>query len=61
MLEGDIIISINRQSINSIDDVRAVQAKLKPGDAVAFHVIRKRPGAKPPVQSIFLSGTLPEN
>ena len=42
---GDVIDSINRQPVNSLEDIRAVQAKLKPGDAVAFHVVR---GVAPP-------------
>jgi serine protease Do len=42
---GDVIDSINRQPVNSLEDIRAVQAKLKPGDAVAFHVWK---GLTPP-------------
>jgi serine protease Do len=42
---GDVIDSINRQPVNSLEDIRAVQAKLKPGDAVAFHVLK---GVTPP-------------
>jgi len=42
---GDVIDAINRQPVNSLDDIRAVQAKLKPGDAVAFHVLK---GVTPP-------------
>ncbi len=42
---GDVIDSINRQPVNSLEDIRTVQAKLKPGDAVAFHVLK---GLTPP-------------
>jgi serine protease Do len=42
---GDVIDSINRQPVNSLEDIRTVQAKLKPGDAVAFHVLK---GVTPP-------------
>ena len=42
---GDVIDAINRQPVNSLEDIRAVQAKLKPGDAVAFHVLK---GVTPP-------------
>jgi len=42
---GDVIDTINRQPVNSVDDIRKVQEKLKPGDAVAFHVVR---GVTPP-------------
>ena len=38
---GDVIDAINRQPVNSLDDIRKVQEKLKPGDAVAFHVVRR--------------------
>ena len=41
--ERDIIVSINRQPVASADDVRALQAKLKAGDAVAFRVMRPLP------------------
>ena len=42
---GDVIDAINRQPVNSLDDIRKVQEKLKPGDAVAFHVLK---GVNPP-------------
>jgi len=42
---GDVIDAINRQPVNSLEDIRKVQEKLKPGDAVAFHVVR---GVTPP-------------
>ena len=62
MLEHDIIIAINRQPVSSVDDIKKVQQTLKPGDAVAFRVVRPsrvnrgRPSA---IQTLFLSGTLP--
>jgi len=37
---GDVIDAINRQPVNSLEDIRKVQEKLKAGDAVAFHVVR---------------------
>lgn len=40
ILPRDIIVSINRQPVNSTDDVVKVQAGLKPGDPVAFRVMR---------------------
>jgi S1-C subfamily serine protease len=63
--EHDIITSLNRQPVNSREDIQKVQATLKPGDAVAFHVIRSAAGvhtraAAIPPQSMWLSGTLPE-
>jgi serine protease Do len=64
MEEKDVIISINRQPVASIDDVHKIQASLKPGDAVAFRVIRGaqgggRRGGGATSNSFFLSGTLP--
>jgi len=67
MMEQDIVLSINRQAVNSIDDVRKVQQALKAGDAVAFRVVRRAPGGararggSPATATMFLSGTLPEN
>jgi serine protease Do len=42
---GDVIDSINRQPVNSVEDIKKVQEKLKAGDAVAFHIVR---GVAPP-------------
>jgi serine protease Do len=42
---GDVIDSINRQPVNSLEDIRKVQEKLKAGDPVAFHVWK---GVTPP-------------
>jgi serine protease Do len=65
MLPRDIIMSINRRPINSVDDVQRVQAGLRPGDPMVFHIMRsQRPGAQGGAanwQSIYLSGTLPAN
>jgi serine protease Do len=62
--ERDIIVSINRQPITSIDDVRRIQSTLKPGSAVAFRVLRPEPAAMrsrgaTPYVSFYVSGTLP--
>lgn len=59
----DIIVSINRQPVATFEDVKAIQSKLKPGDTVAFRVMRaagiQRRG-QPQWASIYLSGTLPK-
>jgi len=65
MMEHDIITSLNRQPVNSVEDIKKVQSTLKPGDPVAFHVIRSVAGVRTraasiPPQSMWLSGTLPE-
>ncbi|MSV34435.1 MAG: Do family serine endopeptidase [Bryobacterales bacterium] len=66
LLEKDIIVGINRTPIASVEDIRGVQSKLKPGDAVAFRVVRRLPGGPrgkgaPRTTTMFLSGTLPQN
>ena len=66
LMEHDVIIAINRQPMTSVDDIRKVQGTLKPGDPVAFRVVRQIPGvrakgAQPRTNTIFLSGTLPQN
>ena len=66
LMEHDIIIAVNRQPIASVDDIRKVQGMLKPGDPVAFRVVRQIPGvrakgAQPTTTTMFLSGTLPQN
>lgn len=61
---NDIILSINRIPVASIDDIRKVQGKLKPGDAVAFRVMRGQPsplGGRTQYSQFFVSGTLPKN
>ena len=72
LLEKDIIVSINRQPVSSIDDVRSIQGKLKPGDAVAFRIMRPVPAAAAPrlqgksggsggaYVGTYIAGTLPK-
>jgi serine protease Do len=70
LLENDIITSINRQTVESADDVKRIQGTLKPGDPVAFHVMRgtiPQPGRRSGAQtggsgewrSLFVAGTMP--
>jgi serine protease Do len=64
--ERDIIVSINRQPVASVDDVKRLQGTMKPGDAVAFRVMRAIPGSRGgrgalQWQGIWLSGSLPQN
>lgn len=63
MQEGDAILSINRHPIVSPDDFMSLEKSLKPGQAVAVHIVRgngpsgtKR--AQP--ERYYLSGRLPE-
>ncbi len=60
--EKDVITSINRQPVTSVDDVHKIQSSLKPGDAVAFRVMRSAQGGngrRSTWNSFFVSGTLP--
>jgi serine protease Do len=52
---GDIVLEINRQPVNSEEDFRRIQAKLKSGDDVVF-LVRQRGRDN---GTIFLGGTLP--
>ncbi len=56
----DILLSINRQPVNSVNDVQNIQKNLKPGDAVAVRILRRDPGTRE-WNSQFLAGTLPLN
>jgi len=58
--KGDILVSINRHQINSTDDLKRIQATLKPGDAVAFRVMTRQ-GRAGEWASSFVAGTLPLN
>jgi serine protease Do len=58
--KGDIIVSINQQPVNSTEDLKKLQATLKPGDAVAFRIM-PRLGRAGEWASSFVAGTLPAN
>ena len=69
LVKDDILVSINRQPVESADDVKRIQNTLKPGDPVVFHVMRsdvpaalRRNGQStrsPKWTSAFLAGTMP--
>jgi len=67
LLDNDVIVAINRQPVSTTEDVRRIQATIKPGDPVAFHVMRSGQAARqnPRSQgaaewkSLFVAGTLP--
>ena len=62
LMEKDVILSINRQPVSSVEDVIRIQSSLKPGDPVAFRVMRSGPGGRgrpPQWTTFFVSGTLP--
>ena len=62
LIEGDVIVSINRQPVATVDDVKRLQAILKPGSPVAFRILRQQQLSRRQAgvwNSLFLSGTLP--
>jgi serine protease Do len=58
---GDVLMAINRQAVSSPADVKRIAATLKPGQPVAFKVLRSAPGPNGGGQwtPLFLAGTLP--
>ncbi|HTS31212.1 MAG TPA: Do family serine endopeptidase [Bryobacteraceae bacterium] len=61
MRPNDILTDINQHPITSTGDVKKVQATLKPGDAVAFRILRRDRGDRGPYTATFLAGTLPNS
>jgi serine protease Do len=60
--QGDVLVEINRHPVNSVGDITQVAGMLKPGQPVAFKVMRSvgqgQNGANQ-WQTLFLAGTLP--
>lgn len=54
---GDVIVAVNRIDINSIADLRDVQKMLKPGQDVAFKLMRALRGEW---ETLYLAEVLPE-
>jgi serine protease Do len=59
MRKGDVIVEINRQPVHTTDDVKRIQHELKPGDAVAFRILRQTGRNEWTPQ--FLAGSLPSH
>jgi serine protease Do len=59
LASGNIILSINGHDVNSVEDVKRIQATLKPGDAVKFHVLRRENPRTNEWTSDYLAGMLP--
>jgi serine protease Do len=60
--KDDVIVELNRQKVSSREDIRRIQGTLKPGDAVAFQVMRQAKGPRGgggEWQPIFAAGTVP--
>jgi serine protease Do len=62
LIKGDVIVTLNTRPVNSTDDIRRIQATLKPGDPVAFHVMRQSGGPRGGGDwvSVYPSGKVPE-
>lgn len=63
MLDGDVIVSINRQPVTTVEAVKKVQGGLKGGSPVAFRILRSQTpnarGRSGQWFGMFLAGTLP--
>jgi serine protease Do len=60
--DNDVIVSINRQPVGSVDDIKKVQHTLKSGDPVAFRVARPVPtgrGREVAWRPFYLAGRMP--
>ena len=57
--KGDVIVEINRQPVHTTDDVTRIQKTLKPGDAVAFRVLRQ--SGRTEWTPVFPAGALPNH
>ncbi len=59
--QGDVLMAVNRQPVTSPDDVKRIAGTLKPGQPVAFKVMRTAGQAQNGAQwqPLFLAGTLP--
>jgi serine protease Do len=59
--KGDIIVELNREKVSSKEDILRIQGTLKPGQPVAFQVMRQAQGPRGggEWQSFFAAGTVP--
>jgi serine protease Do len=57
LTRGDVVLEINKQSVNNEDDFDRIQSGLKGGQDVVF-LVRQRGGGRND-GTIFLAGTLP--
>ena len=57
--EGDVITHMNRQPIQSVAELKGMQGGLKPGDAVAFRVLRNTRQGGSDWQAFFAAGSVP--
>ena len=60
--ENDVITSVNRQPVASVEDIKRIQGGLKSGDPVAFRVSRSGPspqGREVEWRPFYIAGQLP--
>ena len=57
---GDVILSINRQAVNSVTDVERVETTLRGGQPVSFRVLRKT-GPNGEWAPVYPAGVLPNS
>jgi serine protease Do len=62
LAKGDVIVELNRQAVSQPEDVKKIQSTLKPGDAVAFHIMRQAMGSRGGGEwtSAFVAGKVPD-
>lgn len=58
LLVNDIIVAVNREPVESVEDLRELRNRLEPGDDVAFKVMRSIAGNW---RAQYFAGVLPEN
>jgi serine protease Do len=56
---NDVVTEINHHAINTVQDLQRERDRMKPGDAVAFRVLRKAQGRNGDWSSQFLAGIMP--
>lgn len=54
---GDVVLAVNREAVNSIGDLRAIQKELQPGMDVAFKLMRTNGEGW---RTLYLADVLPE-
>ncbi len=61
LAKGDIVVELNREKVSSKEDLVRIENTLKPGEPVAFQVMRQTQSARGrgEWQSIFAAGTVP--
>jgi serine protease Do len=57
LIEGDIIVAVNRQPVTSVSGLREIREALKPGDDLALKVMRRAPGGW---TAQYLASVLPD-